>query len=124
MLSKDESRAAAERLVQSAMRAGADSADVLYAGSRSTDVQVRLGKLDHVGRSESEEIGLRVFLGARSASVALPGRYGTLTPRSTPTTEASSKARRAGAIVANRFMKRRNSSRSPASGSRLSSAID
>ena len=70
MLSEDDSRAAAERLVESAVRAGAEAADALYAGSRSTDVEVRLGQLDHVGRSESEEIGLRVFLGARSASVA------------------------------------------------------
>ena len=70
MLSIAESQAAAERLVERAIRAGADSADVLYAGSRSTDVEVRLGELDHVSRSEGEEIGLRVFRGARSASVA------------------------------------------------------
>jgi PmbA protein len=70
MLSIDESRVAAERLVERAVAAGADCADVLYAGSRSTDVQVRLGELDHVSRSEGEEIGLRVFLGSRSASVA------------------------------------------------------
>lgn len=70
MLSRDDSRAAAERLTERAIRAGADAADVLYVGSRSTGVQVRLGKLDHVSRSEGEEIGLRVFLGARPASVA------------------------------------------------------
>jgi PmbA protein len=70
MLSIDESKAAAERLVEQAIRAGADCADVLYAGSRSTDVEVRLGALDHVSRSEGEEIGLRVFIGSRSASVA------------------------------------------------------
>jgi PmbA protein len=70
MLSLDESRAAAERLVERALRAGADAADVLYAGSRSTSVQVRLRELEHVSQSEGEEIGLRVFIGARSASVA------------------------------------------------------
>jgi PmbA protein len=70
MLSKDKSAAAVERLVERAVRAGADAAEALYSGSHSTDVQVRLGALDHVSRSESEEIGLRVFLGARSASVA------------------------------------------------------
>jgi PmbA protein len=70
MLSIDESRVAAERLVEAAIRAGANSADVLYAGSQSTDVEVRLGELDHVSRSEGEEIGLRVFIGSRSASVA------------------------------------------------------
>jgi PmbA protein len=70
MLSTDESRAAAERLVERAVRAGADAADALYVGSRSTNAQLRLGELDHVNRSEGEEIGLRVFLGARAASVA------------------------------------------------------
>jgi PmbA protein len=70
MLSKDEARTVAERLVEHAVRAGADAADAIYVGSRSTEVQVRLGELDHVERSEDEEIGLRVFLGARPASVA------------------------------------------------------
>jgi PmbA protein len=70
MLSLDECRDAAERLVARAVKAGADAADVLYVGGRSTEVQVRLGELDHVGRSEGQEIGLRLFLGARSASVA------------------------------------------------------
>jgi PmbA protein len=70
MLSIDESKAAAERLVESAVRSGADAADALYAGNRSTSVQVRLGELEQVDRSEGEEIGLRVFVGQRSASVA------------------------------------------------------
>jgi PmbA protein len=43
MLSTDESRAAAERLVERAVRAGADAADALYVGSSSTNVKVRLG---------------------------------------------------------------------------------
>jgi len=70
MLSPEDAQAAAERLVERAMKAGADSADAIYAGQRSTSVQVRLGELEHVGRSEGEEIGLRIFVGARSASVA------------------------------------------------------
>ena len=69
MLSRDDARGVAERLVGRAIRAGADAADVLYVGSGSTGVQVRLGELDHVDRSESEDIGLRVFLGSRPASV-------------------------------------------------------
>lgn len=70
MLSIEESRIAAERLVEQAIRAGAGAADAVYIGSHSTDVQVRLGELDHVGRSEGEDIGLRLFVGARSASVS------------------------------------------------------
>lgn len=70
MLSSDESRSAAERLVEDAVRAGADSADAIYVASHSTNVQVRLGELDHVSRSEGEDIGLRLFVGSRSASVS------------------------------------------------------
>lgn len=70
MLSPDDSKAAAERLVERATGAGADAADAIYVGSRSTSVEVRLGGLEDVSRSESEEIGLRVFRGSRSASVA------------------------------------------------------
>ncbi|HET9811452.1 MAG TPA: metallopeptidase TldD-related protein [Sphingomicrobium sp.] len=70
MLSLDESRAAVERLVERAVRAGADAADAAYVGSRSTEVDVRLGELEEVTRSEGEEIGLRLFVGSRSASVA------------------------------------------------------
>ena len=70
MLSPEESRTVAQRLVEQATTAGADAADAIYIASHSTDVQVRLGELDHVARSEGEDIGLRVFLGARSASVS------------------------------------------------------
>ena len=70
MLSLDTARDAAERLVERAIRAGADAADALYTGSGSTSVEVRLGELDQVSRSEGEEIGLRLFVGSRSASVA------------------------------------------------------
>lgn len=70
MLPLDDSRAAAERLVERAIGAGADAADAFYSRQASMSVQVRLGELEHVGRSEGEEIGLRLFVGARSASVA------------------------------------------------------
>ena len=63
-----EDRAAA--LIEAARKAGADAADVLYAAEGSTGVQVRLGELEDVERSEGEEIGLRFFLGSRSASVS------------------------------------------------------
>jgi PmbA protein len=63
-----EDRAAA--LVEAAVAAGADAADALYLGDGSTSVALRLGKLEDVARSEGEEIGLRVFIGQRSASVS------------------------------------------------------
>lgn len=57
-------------LVAAARGAGADAADALYHGEHSTDVHVRLGALENVDQSEGEEIGLRVFVGRRSASVS------------------------------------------------------
>ncbi len=52
-----------------ALKAGADAADAVAIGSSSEEVQVRLGKLEDVARSESEDISLRVFVGQRSASI-------------------------------------------------------
>jgi PmbA protein len=70
MLSVAEARKRAESLVEEARAAGADAADSLYIGERSSGVQVRMGALEDVHRSEGEEIGLRVFCGSRSASIA------------------------------------------------------
>jgi PmbA protein len=70
MLSVSEAEARAAALVEAARKAGADAADVLYVGDASTGVQVRLGELEDVERSEGEEIGLRFFVGSRSASVS------------------------------------------------------
>src|SRR5690606_25759554 len=65
-----QARDKAEKLVEQARAAGADAADAIYIGERSSGVQVRKGTLEDVHRSEGEEIGLRVFLGSKSATVA------------------------------------------------------
>jgi PmbA protein len=70
MHSPEDARALAESLVERGMRAGATAADALYVGSRSSGVEVRLGELESVSRSEGEEIGLRLFVGQQSATVA------------------------------------------------------
>jgi PmbA protein len=70
MLNVSEAEGRAGALVEAAVKAGADAADVLYIGDASTEVQVRLGELEDVARSEGEEIGLRLFVGSRSASVS------------------------------------------------------
>jgi PmbA protein len=70
MLSVSLARDKAERLVEQARAAGADAADAIYIGERSSGVQVRKSELEDVHRSEGEEMGLRVFLGSKSASVA------------------------------------------------------
>ena len=70
MRSPDQARRIAESLVERGIAAGATAADTLYIGERSSGVQVRLGELDHVSRSEGEEIGVRLFAGQRSATAA------------------------------------------------------
>lgn len=70
MLTVEQAEARAAALVEAACKAGADAADAVYSGEASTGIQVRLGELEDVTRSEGEEIGLRFFVGRRSASVA------------------------------------------------------
>ena len=70
MQSPEDAQKIAEALVERGMRAGATAADALYAAERSSSVNVRLGQLEGVGRSEGEEIGLRLFVGQRSATVS------------------------------------------------------
>ena len=70
MLSIQEAEARAAALVERAARAGADAADAVYYANASTAVQVRLGELEDVARSEAEAISLRLFVGSRSASVS------------------------------------------------------
>jgi len=70
MQTPEQARRIVESLIERGMVAGATAADAIYVGSRSSGVQVRLGELEDVARSEGEEIGLRLFVGQRSASVA------------------------------------------------------
>jgi PmbA protein len=69
MLSPEAAQERALALLERAKRAGADACDAVYSADASESVQVRLGKLEDVERSESEHIGLRVFIGTRSASI-------------------------------------------------------
>ena len=70
MLTPYQARDVAHQAVERARAAGADAADAVYAADASLEVSVRLGALEDVGRSESAELGLRVFVGQRSAQVA------------------------------------------------------
>lgn len=70
MLTVDQARDRAQDIVARAKAAGADAADAVFADDTSLDVSVRLGALEDVGRSENAELGLRVFVGRRSASVS------------------------------------------------------
>ena len=70
MQAPEDARRIAESLVQRGIAAGATAADSLYVGDRSSGVQMRLGQIDSLSRSEGEEVGLRLFFGQRSASVS------------------------------------------------------
>src|SRR5687768_10648174 len=70
MLEPAAARDRAASLVELARRNGADAADAVYVGDRSQSVSVRLGQLEDVHHSEGEEMGLRVFIGRRNATVA------------------------------------------------------
>ncbi|MBL0370595.1 TldD/PmbA family protein [Rhizobium sp. KVB221] len=64
----------ASELVDLARKAGATAADAVVVRSKSRSVSVRLGKVEGVDSSESDDFSLRVFVGARVASVsANPG---------------------------------------------------
>src|SRR5919107_867838 len=70
MQSPENARRIAESLIQRGVPAGATAADAIYVGDHSSAVQVRLGELEDVSRSESQQVGLRLFDGQRSATVA------------------------------------------------------
>lgn len=60
----------ASMLVECAKRAGADAAEAIVVEGTSLGVSWRLGKLEDVERSEGRDLGLRVFIGKRQASVS------------------------------------------------------
>ena len=69
MIDTETALARCQELIALARGMGADAADAVARADASEAVGVRLGVLEEVERSESEEIGLRVFVGRRSASI-------------------------------------------------------
>ncbi|MDE0940922.1 MAG: TldD/PmbA family protein [Alphaproteobacteria bacterium] len=57
-------------LVAKAKKAGADAADAVMFESASLEVSYRLGKREDLERSESRDLGLRVFKGKKQAIVS------------------------------------------------------
>jgi PmbA protein len=70
MLTADAALDRTTDLIARAVRAGASAADAVYGGSASRSVSVRLGVLEDVGSAEGAEMGLRVFIGSRSATAS------------------------------------------------------
>ncbi|CAN5217052.1 TldD/PmbA family protein [soil metagenome] len=56
--------------IAAARRAGATAAQALAIDGRSLDVGVREGKVEQLEQSEAREVGLRIFVGQSSASIA------------------------------------------------------
>ncbi|MSO98716.1 MAG: TldD/PmbA family protein [Rhodospirillaceae bacterium] len=61
-------------LIKLAKKSGAEQADAIVADGRSVSVTYRMGKLEHLERSEGGDIGLRVLVGKRQAIVASADR--------------------------------------------------
>ena len=57
-------------VVAAALKAGADAAEAVGAERRALSITVRNGALEEVEREESRDLGLRVFVGQRQASVS------------------------------------------------------
>ena len=57
-------------LVARARAAGADAADAVLIAGTSLSVQRRMRRTEHLERSESQDLGLRVFVGQRTAIVS------------------------------------------------------
>lgn len=57
-------------LIGKARAAGADQADAVLVSGSSISVAVRQGKVEHLERADGRDLGLRVFVGARSAIVS------------------------------------------------------
>ncbi len=69
MQTKD-AQAILEKLIASAKAAGAEAADAVLYSSVSSGVSWRMGKLEDVERAEAADLGLRVLVGKRQASVS------------------------------------------------------
>ena len=66
----DSLKPALEKLLSLAKAQGADAADAITAHGRSLSIGVRDGDLEDIDNSEGKEIGLRVFVGQKQATVS------------------------------------------------------
>lgn len=57
-------------VVAAALKAGADAAEAVGAQRAALGINVRLGELEEVEREESRDLGVRVFVGQRQATVS------------------------------------------------------
>ncbi|WP_438990370.1 TldD/PmbA family protein [Lentibacter sp.] len=67
---KNTLEALAQSALAAALKAGADSADVITLEGRSVSLDIRQGKLEQAERAEGTDLGLRVMVGQRQAMVS------------------------------------------------------
>jgi len=67
---RDGYRQLASDLLAKAKRSGATETDVVIANGENLSVQVRLGAVDRLTKAREKRLGLRVFIGKRSASTS------------------------------------------------------
>lgn len=60
----------ASDIVDLALKSGATSADAIAVSSRSEEVELRHGVIENVERSESQDVGLRVFVGQSAGLIS------------------------------------------------------
>ncbi len=77
LLDQSALTAIAEKLVRAAKAAGADACDAVAVRSVSQSVEVRDGALEESERAESDDVGLRVFVGKRQATISTNDVAGT-----------------------------------------------
>src|SRR5271156_5730535 len=61
-------------LIARTRKAGADAADALLVDATDLSVSLRLGVIENLERSESGDLGLRVFIGKKQAVVSTSDR--------------------------------------------------
>jgi PmbA protein len=96
-------------LVGAALKAGADAAEAVVGERQSLSVGVRLGELEEVEREEARDLGLRVFIGQRQATVSgsdiSPEARGKLLDRAMNMARLAPEDRYAGLAPADRLAK-------------------
>jgi len=109
MLTPEQARDRVQDAIDRARKAGADAADAMLSGGESLSVSVRLGALEDVGRAEQEELGLRVFVGTRSASISTtdltPAALDTLAERAVAMAREAPEDEWAGLAPGDRLLK-------------------
>ena len=100
----------ASLLLKEARRAGAEEADVVVVQSAALSVSFRLGKLEDVERAEARDLGLRVFVGKRQATVSSNdvsrARFGELANRAVAMARLAPEDPYCGLAEASRLAKR------------------